>query len=211
MGILANIRNDYKLAVLSADNVLKDPIEQTSKWLNEAIDLKISEPTAVNLSTVSANGRPSSRIVLLKEITSEGFIFFTNYDSKKGKELNSNPYAAITIFWKELERQIRIEGKVTKISGADSDLYYYSRPLGSRIGAIVSPQSQVINDRSEIEEKAKQLEKLPENKITRPLNWGGYIVMPDYIEFWQGRTNRLHDRLAFALENNEWKQSRLAP
>jgi pyridoxamine 5'-phosphate oxidase len=211
MGILANIRNDYQLNILSEKDVLKNPIEQTNKWLEEALHHKITEPTAMNLSTVSANGRPSSRIVLLKEIASDGFVFFTNYDSKKGHELANNPYAAITLFWKELERQIRIEGKIQKITAAESDHYFYSRPLGSRIGAIVSPQSQVIADRAELETQAKILEDYSEDLLRRPENWGGYKLLPDYIEFWQGRSNRLHDRLAFCLENNNWSLKRLAP
>ncbi|HWZ23193.1 MAG TPA: pyridoxamine 5'-phosphate oxidase [Cytophagaceae bacterium] len=211
MGILANIRNDYSQNILSENNVLKNPIEQTSKWLEEALHHKIAEPTAMNLATVSVTGRPSSRIVLLKEINTDGFVFFTNYESKKGEELAKNPFAAITLFWKELERQIRIEGKVQKITAAESDLYYNSRPLGSRIGAIVSPQSKQIIDRSVLEAKAKAMENLPENEIKRPEHWGGYILIPDYIEFWQGRTNRLHDRLAFSLENSQWILNRLAP
>ncbi len=211
MGILANIRNDYKLQTLSEKDVLKNPIAQVSKWLEEAIHLKIYEPTAVNLATVSSLGRPSSRVVLLKEITEEGFVFFTNYNSRKGKELATNPYAAMNLFWKELERQVQVEGKIQKISTEESDKYYYSRPLGSRIGAIISPQSEVIKDRSELEDKVKEFEKLSEKEIKRPENWGGYILIPDRIEFWQGRTNRLHDRLVFILENKEWKLSRLAP
>ncbi|HVD99563.1 MAG TPA: pyridoxamine 5'-phosphate oxidase [Cytophagaceae bacterium] len=211
MGVLANIRNDYHQNVLSEQDVLKDPIQQTKKWLQEAIEQNTQEPTAMNLSTVSAHGRPSSRIVLLKEITPDGFVFFTNYFSKKGSEIAVNPYAAMTLFWKEMERQVRIEGKIEKISAAESDQYYYSRPLGSRIGAIVSPQSQVIADRAILEEKVKELEQLPEQEIKRPENWGGYKLIPDYIEFWQGRTNRLHDRLAFTLENGNWKLERLAP
>jgi pyridoxamine 5'-phosphate oxidase len=211
MGILANIRNDYSQNILSENNVLKNPIDQTSKWLEEALHHKITEPTAMNLATVSVSGRPSSRIVLLKEINADGFVFFTNYESKKGEELAKNPFAAISLFWKELERQVRIEGKVQKITAAESDLYYNSRPLGSRIGAIVSPQSKQISDRSVLEAKAKAMENLPENEIKRPENWGGYILIPDYMEFWQGRTNRLHDRLAFTLENNKWIINRLAP
>lgn len=211
MGMLANIRNEYNLNNLSEKDILKDPILQAKQWLEEAIRLNISEPTAMNLATVSVNGRPSARIVLLKEITADGFVFFTNYQSKKGSELSQNPYAALTLFWKELERQVRIEGKIEKIPVAESDAYYYSRPLGSRIGAIVSPQSQIIADRSILEEKVKQLENLPETEIKRPEYWGGYKLKPDYIEFWQGRTNRLHDRLAFSLESSGWKLNRLAP
>jgi pyridoxamine 5'-phosphate oxidase len=211
MGVLANIRNDYNLNILSEKDVLKDPILQVQQWLEDAIRLNISEPTAMNLSTVSIHGRPSSRIVLLKEIVPDGFVFFTNYLSKKGTEISQNPYAALTLFWKELERQVRIEGKIEKISATESDQYYYSRPVGSRIGAIVSPQSQIISDRAILEEKVKQLESLPEQEIKRPEFWGGYKLKPDYIEFWQGRTNRLHDRLAFSLEASGWVLNRLAP
>ena len=211
MGMLTNIRTDYNLTTLSEKDILQNPIEQTSKWLDEAINLKVNEPTAMNIATVSAANRPSSRIVLLKEITSNGFVFFSNYNSKKGQELSTNPFAAITFFWKEMERQVRIEGKIEKISVNESDIYYNSRPLGSRIGAIASPQSQIISDRSLLEEKVKALEKLPESEIKRPENWGGYILIPDYIEFWQGRASRLHDRLAFSLEDSTWKINRLAP
>lgn len=211
MGILANIRKDYNLNSLNETDVLKNPIEQTRVWLDEAIGHQALEPTAMTLSTVGSTGRPSSRIVLLKEIAANGFVFFTNYHSKKGHEINKNPFAALNLFWKELERQVRIEGKIEKIPAAESDLYYYSRPLGSRIGAIVSPQSSIIENRSVLEDEVKKLEKLPENEIKRPENWGGYILIPDYIEFWQGRSSRLHDRLAFTLENSVWILNRLAP
>jgi pyridoxamine 5'-phosphate oxidase len=211
MGALANIRNEYRLNVLSENNILKNPILQASAWLEEALKLSIPEPTAMNLATVSLNNRPSSRIVLLKGITENGFIFYSNYQSKKGIELENNPFASLTIFWKELERQIRIEGKVEKTSSKESDLYFNSRPIGSKIGAIVSPQSKKITSREELEDKQKILENAPESQISRPENWGGYILIPDYIEFWQGRTNRLHDRLAFQLEGTKWEISRLAP
>lgn len=211
MGILANIRKDYNLNILTEQDVLKDPVEQTRHWLDEAIRHQVLEPTAMTLSTVGANSRPSSRIVLLKEITAAGFVFFTNYNSKKGRDINANPFAALNLFWKELERQVRIEGRIEKITPAESDEYYYSRPLGSRIGAIVSPQSSVIENRTVLEDEVKKLEKLPENEIKRPENWGGYILVPDYIEFWQGRSSRLHDRLAFTLEDSVWKLNRLAP
>jgi pyridoxamine 5'-phosphate oxidase len=211
MGILANIRNDYNLQTLSEKDILKNPFQQAQQWLSEAIHHKIDEPTAMNIATVSPEGRPSSRIVLLKEINDRGFVFFTNYLSKKGKQLAQNPYAAATLFWKELERQIRIEGRIEKISAEESDQYYYSRPLGSRIGAIASPQSQIIENRETLEQKVAELEKLPESEIKRPENWGGYLLLPEYIEFWQGRSSRLHDRLVFTFENNSWKLNRLAP
>ncbi len=211
MGILANIRKDYNRSTLSEKDLDQDPVKQARLWLEEAIQNEVLEPTAMTLATVAANGRPSSRIVLLKEIINGGFIFFTNYHSKKGNELESNPYAALNLFWKELERQIRIEGRVEKISPAESDSYYYSRPLGSRIGAIASPQSSIIKTYAELEEKVKTIEQLPEEEIKRPEHWGGYKLTPDYIEFWQGRQNRLHDRLCFKLENGHWSLNRLAP
>jgi pyridoxamine 5'-phosphate oxidase len=211
MGILANIRNDYNLQTLSEKDILQNPFQQAQQWLSEAIHHKIDEPTAMNIATVSPEGRPSSRIVLLKEINDRGFVFFTNYLSKKGKQLAQNPYAAATLFWKELERQIRIEGRIEKISAEESDQYYYSRPLGSRIGAIASPQSQIIENRETLEQKVAELEKLPESEIKRPENWGGYLLLPEYIEFWQGRSSRLHDRLVFTFENNSWTLNRLAP
>lgn len=211
MGVLANIRNDYNLGSLDERDVQKNPITQTSLWLEEAIKFNIHEPTAIHLSTVSESGRPSSRIVLLKEITKEGFVFFTNYESKKGKELSKNPYVALVLFWKELERQVRIEGITEKISTQSSDDYFNSRPLGSRIGAIASPQSTIIKDRTLLEKKVNELEGSPLETIKRPEYWGGYLVKPTYIEFWQGRKSRLHDRLAFTLEQGQWTINRLAP
>jgi pyridoxamine 5'-phosphate oxidase len=209
---ISEIRNDYKLKQLDKSHISSDPIAQMELWLNEAIDSSLYEATAMTVSTVSGDGRPSSRILLLKGITHQGFIFFTNYKSRKGKDLTKNPYGAINFFWPELERQVRIEGKIEKVSEKESDEYFQSRPRGSQLGASVSPQSEVINEREKIERERDEMEKKYEGKIIpRPLQWGGYILKPDYFEFWQGRQDRLHDRIAYTLNGNEWKVDRLAP
>jgi pyridoxamine 5'-phosphate oxidase len=211
---LADLRKDYTLKELSEFQVLKNPFEQFQSWMDEAIKSEVLEPTAMHLSTVSVQGRPSGRIVLLKGIENQGFVFYTNYESHKGKELAQNPYACLTFFWAELERQVRIEGTVLKVSAENSDAYFNIRPRGSRIGAWASPQSQVISDRKILENNVLSLEnqyKEQEN-IPRPIHWGGYSLKPDLFEFWQGRPSRLHDRIQFSLENNQdWKIKRLAP
>lgn len=212
MGVLANIRNDYHLNALSEKDVSGNPIEQVQNWLDEALKNKVYEPTAMNLATVSPQGKPSARIVLLKEINKNGFVFFTNYDSKKGNDIAANPYVALTLFWKELERQVRIEGITEKITAEESDQYFLSRPIGSQIGAIASPQSKIITDRDQLENTVKELtEKYRKETIKRPENWGGYCVKPNLIELWQGRSSRLHDRIVYEFENNIWTIKRLAP
>lgn len=208
----SSIRNDYRFNNLNEEEIDKNPIAQLKKWINEAIDSKIYEPTAMNLASVSASNKPSSRIVLLKEITDRGLVFFTNYDSRKGKNIGINNNVALTFFWPELERQARIEGLAQKTDITSSDTYFASRPVGSKIGAIVSPQSKVIDSRESLDKKASDLEKSGNEKdLKRPENWGGYEVTPTYFEFWQGRSNRLHDRIEFILENEFWKIQRLAP
>ena len=209
---IADIRKDYKLRSLLEDDVLSDPIEQFTSWWSEAINSKIEEVNAMTLATASTDGVPSARIVLLKGLTKEGFIFFTNYKSDKGKQLEMNPQAALVFFWKELERQVRIEGTVSKVSKEESEAYFASRPIASQIGAWASPQSTVIPGRNLLEENVlKYKDQFGEENIPKPPHWGGYIVKAFKMEFWQGRRSRLHDRILYTLENNNWTISRLAP
>lgn len=210
---ISDIRRDYMLKSFDESHAAKDPFDQFKEWWEEATSADIDEVNAMTLATVDANGKPAARIVLLKGYTHEGFVFFTNYQSAKGQDLAINSNAALLFFWKELERQIRIEGTVEKIDPADSDAYFHSRPAGSRIGAWVSPQSKVIPDRAFLENNYKQLvEKYPdENKVPRPPHWGGFIVKPESFEFWQGRSSRLHDRLKYTKNTEGWIRERLAP
>ena len=209
---IADIRKDYMLRSLMEEEVLSSPIDQFTIWWNEALASKIEEVNAMTLATSNSDGLPSARIVLLKGYTNEGFIFFTNYLSSKGRAMETNPNAALLFFWKELERQVRIEGTVEKISEAESDDYFLSRPAGSRIGAWASPQSESIAGRHIIEANVEQYSKQFEGgNIPRPPHWGGYIVKPLSIEFWQGRSNRLHDRILYTKAGKEWKIKRLAP
>ena len=191
----------------------QDAIKQFETWWLQAVESKIDEPNAMTLATSSIEGKPSARTVLLKGINSRGFLFFTNYFSRKGKEIEENPFVALLFFWKELERQVRIEGKIEKISEAESDAYFQQRPLESRIGAWSSPQSQVIENREVLQKNVEKYEAIfSDENILRPDFWGGYIVIPERIEFWQGRPGRLHDRLVYIYdENNLWKIERLAP
>ena len=190
-----------------------NPFNQFNAWWDDVLKSDLDEVNAMTLATASATGIPSARIVLLKSVSEEGFVFFSNYNSNKGKELEENPNACLVFFWKELERQIRITGKVKKVSAAESDEYFLSRPEGSRIGAWASPQSQVIASREIIEEHiTKYTMEFANTNILRPPNWGGYIVMPEAFEFWQGRPNRLHDRIQYSLQKEgNWKIERLAP
>ena len=221
---IADIRKDYKLASLEEADVASNPIDQFTRWWNEAVASQIDEVNAMTLATVNAAGVPAARIVLLKGYNPEGFIFFTNYESDKGKNLAQNPNAALVFFWKELERQIRIEGTVQKVSAEESDRYFNSRPASSRIGAWASPQSAVIENRLVIEQNVERYTSIFANdSIERPDHWGGYIVKPTSIEFWQGRSSRLHDRIRYKLETSDynaatdtridanWKIERLAP
>jgi len=213
MSSLAGIRKEYKLQSLTEKEINSDPLQQFDKWWKEALDSGIEEANAMTLATASNDGIPSARIVLLKGFDAKGFIFFTNYNSFKGQQLLENPRACLVFFWKELERQVRITGLVTKISDQESDDYFKSRPEGSRIAAWASPQSQVIASRNWLEENQKKVQaKFEHNPIQRPPHWGGYRVMPINIEFWQGRPNRLHDRINYTLqENGDWLVDRLAP
>ena len=210
--MIADIRKDYMRESLSEGDVEKDPFLQFGRWWNEAINAQIDEVNAMTLATATSSGKPSARIVLLKGYDEKGFVFFTNYMSRKGQEIAQNGQATLLFFWKELERQVRIEGRIEKISAEENDEYFHSRPEGSRIGAWSSPQSQVIKDRTVIEENVKQYtEKFANGNIPRPEHWGGYKVVPEYIEFWQGRPSRLHDRILYTIDGSTWKIERLAP
>ncbi len=213
MSAIADIRKDYKLKSFTEADALPDAITQFTNWWNDALASEIDEVNAFTLATATKDGTPSARIVLLKGYDSNGFVFFTNYESNKGKALAVNPKACMVFFWKELERQVRIEGSIEKVSSAESDEYFFSRPVGSQVGAWASPQSAVINNRNVIEENVKKMEeKFDSTSITRPPHWGGYRLKPSLIEFWQGRPSRLHDRLQYTLQKNgDWKIERLAP
>jgi pyridoxamine 5'-phosphate oxidase len=208
---IANIRKDYKLKSLLEEDVKKNPIEQFSVWWDEAINSDITEVNAMTLATTTADGVPAARIMLLKNFTNDGFIFFTNYLSRKGTTLSQNPHAALVFFWKELERQVRVEGTVSKVSEQESDAYFKSRPVGSRIGAWASPQSTPIDGRHIIEENVSKYSKQFGEDIPRPPYWGGFILQPSKVEFWQGRSSRLHDRILYTRLDNEWSIERLAP
>lgn len=208
---IADIRTDYRLQVLNESDVAVSPFLQFQKWWEEAIHSQIHEVNAMALATVSKDGVPSVRIVLLKGFNEKGFLFFTNYESHKGRDLAENPNAAIVIFWKELERQVRIEGMVEKLSEEESLEYFNSRPAGSRLGAWASRQSSIIESRSVLEENmARYINEFKEG-IPKPPFWGGYILIANKVEFWQGRSNRLHDRLEYMRDGEQWQIVRLAP
>ena len=212
MDKIADIRKDYKLRTLEEAEVKVDAIEQFRTWWEEATSAEIEEPNAMTLATVDDEGAPSARIVLLKGLDADGFTFYTNYDSDKAHDMMQHNRVALLFFWKELERQVRVEGSVEKVPATESDEYFASRPRGSKIGAWASPQSKVIAGREVLEEKVTEAEaKFEGLEVDRPNNWGGYIVHPGSIEFWQGRSNRLHDRIKYVRENNGWKLVRLAP
>jgi pyridoxamine 5'-phosphate oxidase len=210
---VASIRKEYKLEKLSEQEIPQDPFQLFHKWWQDALQSEIEELNAMTLATASGDGVPSARIVLLKDFDERGFVFYTNYESFKGMQLLENPRACLVFFWKELERQVRITGLVEKTSAESSDEYFNSRPEGSRIGAIASPQSRVIADRKWLEQKDENVRRQLEGKqITRPVHWGGYCVKPVTIEFWQGRPNRLHDRIQYSVQQDaSWKIERLAP
>lgn len=210
---IAAIRKNYAMESLTEASVAKDPINQFKVWIEETIAAEANEPTAMVLSTVNKSGRPSARVVLLKDVTADGFMFFTNYESRKGQDLQENPFASLTFFWPELERQVRVEGQIEKVPAEVSDTYFHSRPIGSQIGAWASPQSREIESREELERAdASYTSKFAELPvIPRPEHWGGFILVPDLIEFWQGRPNRLHDRIVYERQENNWHLKRLAP
>lgn len=209
---IADIRTDYLLASLDDTSVGDNPITFFNQWFNEALEAQVAEVNAMTIATVSADNKPHARIVLLKGITDDNFVFFTNYNSAKGQEIEANPHASLVFFWHELQRQVRIEGRIEKISDAESDEYFFSRPEGSQIGAWSSPQSSIITDRNILEDNYQKYQKQFGENIPRPEHWGGYKVVPSNIEFWQGRGNRMHDRILFSLSgDNSWQKNRLAP
>lgn len=206
------LRKEYKRGELRDDALEKDPMRLFRRWFEQVLHADLEEANAMTLATSTADGKPSARIVLLKGLDDLGFTFFTNYESRKGVELISNPQAVLLFFWKELERQVRVEGLVHRVSEHESDDYFNSRSIESRISAVISPQSQVIPSRRFLEDKwVEQLKQIEESGIHRLKNWGGFRLIPHSIEFWQGRTNRLHDRIRYLKMNDHWKISRLAP
>lgn len=212
MDELQEIRKEYRFARLDIDNLQHNPLLQFKYWLNDAMRSGVTEPTAMVLSTASSDGKVSSRMVLLKNIDGEGFVFFTNYGSRKSKQMESNPVASLLFFWPLIERQVCIEGKVTRTSTKESDEYFLIRPEGSRIGAWVSPQSERIPNREYLDNLQQDYTRLFSGKtIERPVNWGGYRLVPNRVEFWQGRENRLHDRFEYVLNGSLWEIYRLAP
>ncbi len=208
---LSDLRKSYELAALDEESSLSDPLAQFEQWLQQAIDAKIPEPNAMTLATVGPMGRPSTRIVLIKGVDQRGIVWFTNYQSRKGLELLTNPHAALQFHWVELERVVRTEGTVQKVSAEESDAYFQSRPLASRLGAWASPQSQVLTSREALEEALTEAEAHFGETPPRPPHWGGYRLVPDSWEFWQGRPSRLHDRLHYQQRNGLWHRERLAP
>jgi pyridoxamine 5'-phosphate oxidase len=210
---ISDLRKDYTKASLDNSNVHKNPITQFELWFNEAVKSDVNEPNAMILSTLSKLGTPSARVVLLKGIEQGKFLFYTNYQSQKGKELDKNGACALTFFWPEMERQVRIEGVAERVDNANSEKYFQSRPRPSQVGAWASPQSAIIKDRLILEERVKEVEKKYEgfNVLPKPHQWGGYAVTPLEIEFWQGRPSRLHDRIVYTSVDGIWQINRLAP
>jgi pyridoxamine 5'-phosphate oxidase len=213
MSSIADLRTDYKRGTLDDEHADPDPILQFSRWWDEALKSEVMEPSAMTLATADAGGRPAARTVLLKGFDAQGFVFYTNYDSRKGRDLAANPRASLLFFWPELERQVRIDGGVDRVSSAESDAYYASRPLASRIGAWASPQSEAIPGKAWLMAKAAEMGLRHGLNPARPPHWGGYRVAPEAIEFWQGRPSRLHDRLLYtrAAAGGAWTRTRLAP
>ena len=208
---IADLRKSYEKAELSEDASAADPLKQFERWLNEAIQSEVPEPNAMTVATVASNMRPSTRVVLIKGYDERGIVWYTNYDSRKGKELAGNPFAALQFHWVELERVVRIEGRMEKVSDEESDTYFHSRPLDSRIGAWASPQSQVIEGRGVLVTNAAKYAAQFMLNPPRPPHWGGYRLVPDEWQFWQGRKSRLHDRLRYRLNEGNWLRERLAP
>ncbi|MGL4608650.1 MAG: pyridoxamine 5'-phosphate oxidase [Trueperaceae bacterium] len=210
--MLSDIRKSYTFDALAADHMHANPTEQFKLWLQEAIAAEMLEPTAMTLATVSNDGQPSARTVLLKEVDERGFVFYSNYESRKARDMKGNPKAALLFFWDKLERQVRIEGHITKLAKEESETYFHSRPHGSQLGAWVSKQSEVIPNRKLLEDKMLELEKtFQEGQVPLPEFWGGYRLAPEVLEFWQGRPNRLHDRLRYSKQKDTWHIERLSP
>lgn len=209
---IADIRKEYKLEELDIADVHQNPIEQFKFWFDEALKAQVIEPNAMFLATVSPSGQPTGRIVLLKGIEEGGFVFYTNYNSRKGGEIAHNELVSLTFFWADLERQVRIEGKALKVSEETSTNYFLSRPRDSQIGAWASPQSQQVAGKETLNELFEKYKtEFAEKPIAKPPHWGGYVVIPHYLEFWQGRPSRMHDRICYTLENNNWNIKRIAP
>lgn len=209
---LAQMRKSYEQAELDESHVLPQPVAQFHRWFDEAVRAKALEPNAMTLATADAEGHPSTRVLLLKGADEQGLVWFTNYASRKGRELSVNPYAALQFFWPELERVVRVEGRVAQVSSQESDAYYRSRPIGSRIGAWASPQSQVLASRDELEASWQAQQAKLGDDPARPPHWGGYRLVPDRWEFWQGRASRLHDRIVYERDQDgHWHLQRLAP
>jgi pyridoxamine 5'-phosphate oxidase len=207
----AQLRQNYDAGALDEADADPDPFRQFAQWFEAALNADLMEPNAMALGTVDAQGRPASRMVLLKGVDDRGFVFFTNYDSRKGQDLAANPLASLLFWWDRLHRQVRIEGRVEKVSDQDSESYFQSRPYGSRLGAAASPQSRVIGSRAELEDRFRALEEAHPEDLPRPVHWGGFRVVPDHFEFWQGRQSRLHDRLVYRPAGDAWRIERLAP
>ncbi|HZV05390.1 MAG TPA: pyridoxamine 5'-phosphate oxidase [Gemmataceae bacterium] len=210
---IPDMRKEYMWGGLSEADMDADPMRQFEMWFQQAQAANLPEPNAMTLATTTPDGKPSARVVLLKMCDASGFAFFTNYDSRKGRELTANPHAALLFFWPELQRQVRIEGTVERVSEAESDAYFRSRPLGSRLGAWASRQSEVIPDREVLEERVREImQRYPDGEVPRPPHWGGFRVRPLTIEFWQGRPDRLHDRLRYQrVQPDGWRLERLSP
>jgi pyridoxamine 5'-phosphate oxidase len=211
MSTLADLRKNYSRGSLDIADVDPNPFRQFDAWFRQAIDAQLPEPNTMTLATVDERGRPSARIVLIKGVDERGFVFFTNYESRKGRELAQNPHASLLFYWIELERQVRIEGTVVKTSDAESDAYFASRPVGSRIGAWASEQSKVIESRALLEAREREFSAQYGKNPPRPPHWGGYRLIPEAIEFWQGRPSRLHDRMLYTRVGTDWTISRLSP
>jgi pyridoxamine 5'-phosphate oxidase len=211
MSSLADLRKNYALGSLDVADANRDPIRQFEAWFAQAVEAKLPEPNTMTLATVDSRGHPSARIVLIKGVDERGFVFFTNYASRKGREIADNPRASLLFYWIELERQVRIEGTVVKTSADESDAYFASRPLGSRIGAWASEQSQVIESRTLLEAREREISARYGDNPPRPPHWGGFRLVPDAIEFWQGRPSRLHDRLLYTRNRDTWDIVRLSP
>lgn len=208
----AKLRSEYTRSGFEESDVATDPLEQFREWFEEALDAGLHEPNAMTIATSTSDGRPSARIVLLKGYDERGFVFYTNYEGRKARELEANPSCTLAFYWGELERQIRIEGRAARVPDKESDAYFASRPRGSQLGAWTSEQSRTVESRGRLEERLRSLEAEYEGReIPRPPFWGGYRVQPESLEFWQGRENRLHDRLLYARSDGEWKIQRLQP
>jgi pyridoxamine 5'-phosphate oxidase len=212
MPSIADLRKNYTFGGLSEESAGADPVALFRSWFDAALAAELSEPNAFTLATVGPDGSPSARIVLLKGVDDRGFTFFTNYDSRKGREIAGNPRVAMVFLWHQFERQVRVEGRAERVSPEESDEYYHVRPLGSRLGAWASPQSEIIPGREILERQQAELAAhYPDGNVPRPPQWGGYRVVPDAVEFWQGRPNRLHDRIRFRRADGGWMKERLAP